>query len=73
MNIGNRSKSFSGFSIIFAGDFCQLEPICSKESDLRFSSLSSNLWKNNIKAIIILDNEHHFKEDPDYGHMLKRM
>ena len=39
MNIGNRSKSFGGFSIIFAGDFCQLEPICLKESDLMFLSL----------------------------------
>ncbi len=29
--------------------------------------------KNNINAIIILDNEHCFKEDPDYGNMLKRM
>ncbi len=38
-----------------------------------FSSLSSNLWKNSINAIINLDNEHRFKEDPDYGHMLKRM
>jgi hypothetical protein len=38
-----------------------------------FSSLSSNLWKNYINAIIILDNEHCFKEDPDYGHLLKRM
>ncbi len=51
MNIGNRSKSFSGFPIIFAGDFHQLEPICSKESDLMFLSLSSNLWKNSINAI----------------------
>ncbi len=23
--------------------------------------------------MIILDNEHHFKEDPEYGQMLKRM
>jgi hypothetical protein len=73
MNIGNRSKSFGGLSIIFAGDFCQFEPICSNESDVMFSSLSSNLWKNNINPIIILDIEHQFKEDPDYGHMLKRM
>jgi ATP-dependent DNA helicase PIF1 len=71
MNIGNRSKSFGGFSIIFVGDFRQLESICSKESDLMFSSLSSNLWKNNTNAIIILDNKHCFKEDPDYGQCLK--
>jgi hypothetical protein len=65
MNIRNRSKSSGGFSIIFAGDFHQPELDCLKESDLMFPSLSSNLWKNNINAIIILDNEHSFKEDPD--------
>ncbi len=64
---------FGGFSIIFAGDFCQLEPICSKESELLFSSKSTQQWEQNINAIIILDNEHRFKEDPEYGNMLKRM
>jgi hypothetical protein len=41
MNIGNRSKSFGGFSFIFAGDFHQLVPIHLQESDPMFSSLSS--------------------------------
>jgi hypothetical protein len=71
--VGNRTKSFGGFSIIFAGDFRQLEPICSKESELLFSSKSSKEWDSNINAIIILDNKHCFKEDPEYGKMLKRM
>ncbi len=73
MQVGNRTKLFGGFSIIFAGDFCQLEPICSKESELLFSSKSSNKWDSNNNAIIILDNEHRFKEDPEYGKILKRM
>jgi hypothetical protein len=64
---------FGGFSIIFAGDFRQLEPICSQESELLFSSKSSKEWDSNINAIIILDNKHCFKEDPEYGKMLKRM
>ncbi len=38
-----------------------------------FSSLSSKHWDNCINPIIILDNVHCFKEDPDYGEMLKRM
>jgi hypothetical protein len=38
-----------------------------------FSSLSSKHWDNCINAIIILGNDHHFKEDPEYGLMLKRM
>jgi hypothetical protein len=36
---GNRAKPFFGFSIIFAGDFRQLEPAGSTEFDLMFSSL----------------------------------
>ncbi len=71
--IGNRAKPFGGSLIIFAGDFCQLEPVGSTEFDLTFSSLPSKHWENCINKIIILDNNHHFKEDPEYGQMLKRM
>jgi len=71
--IGNGACVFGGFSIIFSGDFCQLEPVCSNESKLLFSSLSSGLWDNSINMVIILDNNHWFKEDPEYGKMLKRM
>ncbi len=73
MDIGNRTTSFGGLSIIFAGDICQLEPICLNESDLMFLSLSSMFWQRIINAMIILDNDHCFKEDPEYGKMLKRM
>ncbi len=69
--IRNRAKPFGGFSIIFAGDFRQLEPVGSMEFDLMFLSLSSKHWNNCIKAIIILDNVHRFKEDPEYGEMSK--
>ena len=71
--IKNRSQPFGGFTIIFAGDFRQLEPIGVNETELLFSSLSSQHWENCINAVIILDNEHRFKEDPEYGQMLKRM
>jgi hypothetical protein len=70
---GNRAKPFGGFSIIFAGDFHQLEPVGSTEFDLMFSSLSSKHWDNCINAIIILDKIHCLKEDPGYEEMLKRM
>jgi hypothetical protein len=71
--MGNAIRVFGGFSIIFSGDFCQLEPVCSNDSELLFSSLSSGLWDNSINVVIILDNNHCFKEDPEYGKMLKRM
>jgi hypothetical protein len=71
--IVNRSQPFGGFTIIFAGDFHQLEPIGAKDTELLFSSLSSQHWENCINAVITLDNEHRSKEDPEYGQMLKRM
>jgi hypothetical protein len=71
--IGNGACVFGGFSIIFSGDFRQLEPVCSNDSELLFSSLSSGLWDNSINIVIILDNDHCFREDPEYGKMLKRM
>ncbi len=71
--IGNWCQPFDGFTIIFAGDFRQLEPVGAKDTELLFSSLSSQHWEICINAVIILDNEHRFKEDPKYGQMLKRM
>jgi hypothetical protein len=64
---------FGGFTIIFFGDFRQLEPISANATELLFSSLSSQHWVNCINAVIILDNEHYFKEGPEYGQMLKKM
>ena len=57
--IGNGAHAFGGFSIIFSGDFQQLEPVCSNDSELLFSSLSSRHWDNNINV--------------ECGKMLKRM
>ena len=54
--IGNQSLPFGGFTIIFAGDFRQLEPVGGKDTELLFSSLSSQHWENCIDAVIILDN-----------------
>jgi hypothetical protein len=38
-----------------------------------FSSFSRKHWDNCINAIIKLDKDHCFKEDPEYRQMLKRM
>ena len=68
----DRSKPFGGFSIVFAGDFRQLQPRVSADN-LLFSRSSSNLWINSIKNIHILNNEHRFKDDPAYGQMMTKM
>ncbi len=72
-DIKNRNQIFGGFSIIFSGNFHQLEPVCSTKKELLFSTLSSGVWENNINVVIILNNKHCFKDDPQYGQMLKRM
>ena len=69
----NRNKVFGGYSIIFAGDFRQLEPSRASPSDLLFSRESSRHWENCLNAIIILENDHRFKKDAKYGRLLKRM
>ncbi len=38
-----------------------------------FSSLSSKHWDNCINSNIILDNVNLFKEDPEYGEIMKRI
>ncbi len=72
-DIGNKNQPFGGISIIVAGDFRQLEPFGSNDKELQFSSKSSGHWDNCINAIIILDNDHCFKDDPLYEQMPKRM
>jgi hypothetical protein len=72
-DIENRNQPFGGISTIFAGDFQQLEPVGSNDKELLLSSKSSGHWDKCINAIIILDNDHCFKDDPLYGKMLKRM
>jgi hypothetical protein len=46
--IRETNKSFGGFTIIFAGGFWQLEPVCSKETYLMFSTYSSIEWCQKI-------------------------
>ncbi len=69
----DRTKVFGGISIIFSGDFRQLEPSGAKDCDLLFSRESSGVFEQNLNAVIFLNNVHRFKDDPEYGKMLKRM
>ena len=72
-SLRHRNKPFGGFSVIFAGDFRQLEPNGSKNGDLIFSKQPSRLFENSVNVVMILDNEHQFQEDKDYGKLLKTM
>jgi len=67
---GHPNKIFGGQSIIFSGDFRQFEAIMAKY--LLFDRNGSQLWENSINCVIILENRHRFKDDPDYGDLLTR-
>jgi len=63
-------KPFGGQSIIFCGDFRQLEAI--KAKHLLYDRNGSQLWESSINCVIILENIHRFKDDPEFGEMLTR-
>lgn len=69
----DQNNPFGGFSVVFSGDFCQLPQLMAKESDLLHSEDSSGLWNDSINAVMILTNEHQFKNDPRHGRMMNRM
>ena len=69
----DRNKPFGGNSVVFAGDFRQLEPNGAKSNDLLFSKQSSQLWERLINVVLILNNEHRFKNDSMLGKMLTTM
>ena len=71
--LGDSNKPFGGFSIIFSGDFRQLEPCGATNEDLLFSRASGCGFENKLNAVVILENKHRFKKDKRYGEMLKRM
>ena len=65
---GDRNKPFGGLSIVFAGDFQQLEPSGAEKNELLFSG--ATFWETTLNAILILQNDHRFKDDPKYGRLL---
>ena len=68
----DRTKPFGGFSIIFVGDFCQLQPSNVSDDMLLYSKQSSCLFEHCLNCIIILDNDHRFKDNPELGKILKQ-
>ena len=63
---------FGGLSVIFSGDFRQLQPNTS-DKELLYTVQSGMYFENLLNAALILQNDHRFKEDPDFGKMLTDM
>ena len=66
----DRNKVFGGYSVIFGGDFRQL--IRGNDHELLYSRNSKQFFESILTGVVILDNEHRFKEDPEFGKLLKR-
>ena len=64
---------FGGVSIVFSGDFHQLQPVCGNDDILYSGSPGSLFWENSLNCVIFLENSHRFKDDPEYGEILGRM
>jgi PIF1-like helicase/Helitron helicase-like domain at N-terminus len=62
---------FGGIHILFCGDFRQLEPVTGKP--LYSPYTSDKMWVNSINCYIELQGMHRFKEDPEWGQILKRI
>ena len=72
-NIADSRKPFGGYSIIFAGDFSQCEPVGMTDKEKLWHPFSSRHFENNINCCIILDGLHRFKDDEEYGLILQRL
>ena len=70
---GRQDVVYGGISIVFAGDFHQLKPICTEDEVLYSDSPPAAMWENAINCAIFLDNSHRFKNDPLFGEILDRM
>ena len=66
----DRDKVYGGVSIVFAGDFHQLQPI--GRSDPFYYNYNL-LWHGAINSAVILENNHRFKDDPPFGELLGRI
>ena len=60
-------------SIVFSGDFHQLQPICESDKILYSCSSGALACENSVNYAIFLENNHRFKDDPEYGAILGRM
>jgi hypothetical protein len=70
---GVNNLPYGGVSIVFSGDFHQLQPICKSDDILYSCSPGATAWENTINCAIFLENSHRFKDDPVYGEIMGRM
>lgn len=67
------TSPFGGMSVIFCGDFRQLEFGSGSEDQTLYTTHSNLYFENLLNAALILENKHRFKDDPLYGEMMRDM
>jgi hypothetical protein len=65
------TSPFGGLSVIFCGDFRQLE--FESEDQLLYTTQSNMYFENLLNAALILENKHRFRDDPLYGEIMSDM
>lgn len=65
------TSPFGGLSVIFCGDFRQLE--FESEDQLLYTTGSNLYFENLLNAALILENKHRFRDDPLYGEIMSDM
>ena len=71
--IGDPTKPFGGFNIVFLWNFQQLKPIQATNEHLLWHPASKGFFEKFINCAIVLDGMHQFKDDIQYGKLLKRL
>ena len=61
-------KPYGGINIIFIGDFHQIVPF---QGDPLYSKYCLH-WHGLINTVVFLQNDHRFKDDPEYGRLVER-
>ena len=64
---------FGGYTIVFSGDFQQLDQVGIKNNEKIWYPSSSGLFESSINCTIILDVMHRFKDDTEYGNIRRRL
>ena len=64
----NPTKAYGGLHVIFVGDFHQIE--CFSNNTVYKNDFVQ--WHSTVNCVIFLENNHRFKDDPEYGKILEQ-
>lgn len=70
---GIKHKIYGGLILVFAGDMFQLKPVNGKALYEDAYGDNDLYWKCCITRVVYLENDHRFKDDPEWGKLLFRV